>query len=70
MKDYWVTFGGMLIGYYQHFQAADEDIVREYMNKRSKIGCWCGLYDKPVDATESKPLRPTIVLHYTSAQHV
>lgn len=69
MKHFYVTFGDLLINYHLHVVANDESIVRGYMARKSKLGCWCRvLTDKPKD---TKPLTTeAIPLYYESADYI
>lgn len=68
MKTFFVTFGDLLIDYHLVVKAANEDIVRAFMRKKSGINCWCRVTEERPD---TKPLRPTALeLCYSSAEHV
>lgn len=69
MNNYYISFGGMLFGYYLWLQSKDELIARTWMNKKSKIGCWCSIYPEP--PANCKPLRDVPeILFYEDASHV
>ena len=69
MNKYYVTFGGLLFGYHLRVSAMSERIVRAYMSKKSKLGCWCSIYNE--EPTTSKPLHKTFeMLFYTSAEDI
>ena len=68
-KPFFVTFGDLLIDFHLAVTARNEDIVRAFMVKHSKIGCWCRvLTDKP-NGTLPLTLRP-VELCYDKAEDV
>lgn len=69
MKTYYVTFGGLLLNYHLTVQAVNKEIVKMWLFKRSKLGCWCDVVEEKPKQTKALSPKPE-VLFYESAAHI
>lgn len=56
MKTFYITFGGIFLGYHLTLEAYSEDIARAWIGKETN-GKWSNIYT--TEPTRSKPLHPT-----------
>lgn len=70
LKRFYVSFGGLLIEYYLEVWARDESIVRVWMNKRTRLGCWCTVYEEEPNKFGEVPLASPVKLFYEKAEHI